>query len=140
MSAGIFNASVKYYWVAICILVLIVLTIWYCTCRARSRRRREELLVRQRMSIQQLREEAAVPPSRYGSDAPPAYDDVINKPEDYPIYHAQATSTSQQHLPSYEEVIRMSGNFTEAPLNVPEEREPIIINMQQLEQSRTTDL
>ena len=47
------------------------------------------MLIRQRMSIQQLREEAAVPPSRYGSDAPPAYDDVINKPEDYPIYHAQ---------------------------------------------------
>ncbi len=48
------------------------------------------MLARQRVLIQQLREEAAEPPSRYRSDAPPAYDDVINKPEDYPIYHAHA--------------------------------------------------
>ena len=48
------------------------------------------MLARQRVFIQQLREEAAEPPSRYRSDAPPAYDDVINKPEDYPIYHAHA--------------------------------------------------
>ena len=48
---------------------------------------------------------------------------------------------AQQSLPSYEEVIQMSGNFTDAPPNVPDEREQTnIINMQQLEQRTITDV
>ena len=77
------------YRLGISILAVIALALWYCKCRGRYRRRQEELLARQQMLIQQLRSEVPEPPSAYRSDAPPAYDDVINKPEDYPIYQAQ---------------------------------------------------
>ena len=77
----------------ICFLVLLALAIWYCKCRDRNRERQEEILTRQRMLIEQLRqEESATQPSRYHPDAPPAYDDVINKPEDYPIYEGKRNS------------------------------------------------
>lgn len=72
---------------AICVLVLFAVTVWYCKCRGQDQRRREEVLARE-MIIQRLNT-ATAPPSNYHSDAPPAYDDVINKPEDYPVYQAQ---------------------------------------------------
>lgn len=90
-----------FYRLGVCILAVIVLTLWYCKCRGQYRRRQEELVARQRMLIQQLQSEAAHPPSRYQSDAPPAYDDVINKPEDYPIYHAQGKRKLVNYVASW---------------------------------------
>ena len=42
-------------------------------------------------------------------------------------------NTAQRNLPSYEEVIQMSGNFTDAPLNRTRRKGTVNINMQQLE-------
>ena len=57
-----------------------------------GRQRRNQVLPNQQNS-----EETVNRPSRYRSDlcskAPPSYDDVINNPEDYPIYQAQGKRT-----------------------------------------------
>ena len=53
-------------------------------------------------------------------------------------YSPPGSDAAQRNLPSYEEVIQMSGNFTDAPLNRTRRKGTVNINMQQLEQSRTT--
>ena len=93
---------------AIGIFALFALTIWYCKCHGQNRQRQQEASERRQMLIRQLsrgRAAISVPaperPSRYRSNAPPAYDDVINKPQDYPIYHADAQGESRPVFPIF---------------------------------------
>lgn len=83
--------NIYFYRREICIISLTVLfyNMFRTTpCGRGQRKRRNQVLAKPEKS-----QETINVPSRYRSDlcsnAPPAYDDVINKPEDYPTYHAQ---------------------------------------------------
>lgn len=114
-----------YYWFAILIIGVIAITIWCWRCHKQAQQQQEEVITRNTLHLVQLQiqqQEAQVAqPSHYRPDAPPAYDDVINKPDEYPVYHEGSTITSltlpsspeysstldeTQQLPPYEEAVR----------------------------------
>lgn len=65
---------------------VVAITIWCWRCHKQGQQR-QQILARNLNLVQLQIQREEERPSNYRPDAPPAYDDVINKPDDYPIYY-----------------------------------------------------
>lgn len=72
-------------------MTVIAITIWCWRCHKQEQQRQEQVLTRNLQVLQVHTQQEEEQPSNYSRDSPPAYDDVINQPDDYPVYHEGKT-------------------------------------------------